>query len=98
MSGNVFNGLTKLTDVNLRENECIDQNFVTSNRVEKLEQVVTNSCGYCKDSPFVYESFEEILKMQKSLTVIVEGLQEQVKHLSQQLKKKDDETQRTGAK
>lgn len=45
MSGEAFRGLTNLRAVNLHENICISEAFQGSEKVKKLQRIVSEKCG-----------------------------------------------------
>lgn len=47
MNGEAFKRLGKLQRVDLRENQCLKEDFRDVKRIKALPQVVTEKCGFC---------------------------------------------------
>lgn len=45
MNGRVFNGLAKLSRLELKGNQCIDEDFLDKETVSKVSKVVNEKCG-----------------------------------------------------
>lgn len=61
----LFNGLTRLQKVYLHGNECIDEDFLDSNKISLLSQIVSASCRFAELS--LEES--EMLKQMKEFKI-----------------------------
>lgn len=57
MNGELFLGLNHLTNVELSNNECINENFSNKNRVASLPEVATEKCGFVEIGNFI-EKYE----------------------------------------
>lgn len=69
MNGKVFDGLIRLSDVNLFDNVCISQSFAEKTELAALPGIVDQKCGFIETS-----DLDRLFKISCGESTFVEGL------------------------
>lgn len=59
--GRAFDGLTKLKEVFLRRNTCIDEEFINPRQIASMPKTVSDKCGFA--DAYEQEQYEEVLNI-----------------------------------
>lgn len=70
--------LNNLEYVDLMGNECISQWFEIRDEIDTMVRIVTEKCGFCRDSPLVFEMEKQLQLSQNSIKTILDGQRQQI--------------------